>query len=202
LGLIVDEKYLDYASFVKLVIAALEAAGLDYLIGGAVAVWAWGEPRATQDLDLVVDIPLGHVQRLSEELEKRSMLVPAEIILDAVLEDRADLPINAIHMSTGFKAELFPLRPGDDLRRSALGRRQLVDLGPDLGELYLHAPEDLILYKLCYYNMSYQTKHLRDIGSIIAALGDELDHSYIEGWAGRKGLSALWSEILSQSRQK
>jgi hypothetical protein len=50
--------------------------------------------------------------------------------------------------------------------------------------------------------MSYQTKHLRDIGSIIAALGDELDHSYIEGWAGRKGLSALWSEILSQSRQK
>lgn len=198
-----EEKLLDYASFVKLVIAALEATGLDYMIGGAVAVWAWGEPRATQDLDLVVDIPLELVYRLSAELEQRSMLVPADIILDAILEDRTDLPIDAIHMFSGYKAELFPLRPDDELRRSALGRRQLVDLGPDLGEVYLHAPEDLVLYKLWYYGLSQPHKagkHLRDIGSIITTLGDELDFGYIEGWARRKGLSALWGEILKQAR--
>ena len=194
-----EEKLLDYASFVKLVIEALEATGLDYLIGGAVAVWAWGEPRATQDLNLVVDIPLELVDRLSEELEKRYMLVPADIITEAILEDRADLAINAIHIFSGYKAELFPLRIGDELRRSALDRRQRVDLGPDLGEVYLHAPEDLILYKLWYYGLSQQTKHLRDTGSIVTALGDELDTGYIEGWARLKGLSALWGEILKQT---
>ena len=103
-------------------------------------------------------------------------------------------------MFSGYKAELFPLWPGDELQRSALGRRQLVDLGPDLGEVYLHAPEDLILYKLWYYGPSRQTKHLRDIGSIVTTLGDGLDTGYIEGWARRKGSSALWDDILKQSR--
>ena len=57
---------LDIAGFLKLVIDALEAAGVDYLIGGAIAEWAWGEPRATQDLDLVVKIPI----RLSTSFPK------------------------------------------------------------------------------------------------------------------------------------
>ena len=46
-------KPLDIVDFLKLVIEALEAAKIEYLIGGAIAEWAWGEPRATQDLDLV-----------------------------------------------------------------------------------------------------------------------------------------------------
>ena len=40
-------KSLDIAGFLKLVIDALNAAGVEYLIGGAIAEWAWGEPRAT-----------------------------------------------------------------------------------------------------------------------------------------------------------
>ena len=39
-----NDKMMNYEDFVHLVIAALEAAGIDYLIGGAVAAWAWGEP--------------------------------------------------------------------------------------------------------------------------------------------------------------
>jgi hypothetical protein len=35
--------------------------------------------------------------KLSKELKKRDGLIPAEIILDSILEDRADIPINAIH---------------------------------------------------------------------------------------------------------
>jgi len=41
-------------------------------------------------LYLVVNIPIKSVNKLSKELEKRDMLVPAEIILDNILEDRAD----------------------------------------------------------------------------------------------------------------
>ena len=35
-----------------------------------------------------------------------------EIILDTILEDRADIPINAIYMYSGFKADLYPVREG------------------------------------------------------------------------------------------
>jgi hypothetical protein len=187
---------LDIAGFLKSVIEALNAAGVEYLIGGAIAEWAWGEPRATQDLDLVVKIPIKAINKLSKELEKRDMLVPAEIILDAIVEDRADIPINAIHMHSGFKADLYPLREGDELRRSAFQRRQQVDYGPPIGKVYIHSPEDLILYKLMYFSFSQQSKHSRDIAAILKSKKNELDLNYIEQWTARLGLSSLWKEML------
>ena len=189
-------KPLDIAGFLKLVIEALEAARVDYLIGGAIAEWAWGEPRATQDLDLVVKIPLKSVNKLSKELGKRDMLLPAEIILDNILEDRADIPINAIHIYSGFKADLYPVRDGDELRQSAFQRRQLVDYGPPIGKVYIHSPEDLILYKLIYFGLSQQSKHSRDIAAILKSKKDELDLKHIEGWVTRLGLTSLWKELL------
>jgi hypothetical protein len=129
------------------------------------------------------------------------MLVPADIILDTIIEDRADLPINAIHMYSGFKADLYPLRPDDDLRRLSLERRKLVDFGPPLGQVFIHSPEDLIIYKLWYFSLSQQTKHLRDITAIVLNLGDELDTGYIHKWVDRKGLITLWEEMLKNIKQ-
>jgi hypothetical protein len=189
-------KSLDIAGFLKLVIEALDAAGVEYLIGGAIAEWAWGEPRATQDLDLVVNIPMKSVNRLSKELERRDMLVPADIILDNILEDRADIPINAIHMYSGLKADLYPVREGDELRRSAFQRRIQVDYGSPIGKVYIHSPEDLILYKLMYFGLSQQSKHSRDIAAILKSKEDELDLDYIEQWTARLGLNSLWKEML------
>lgn len=191
-----------FEDFMKQVIASLEAAGVEYMIGGAVATWAWGEPRATLDLDLVVNIPLEAVRQLSVELEKHSMLVPDDIILDNILEIRSDLPINAIHMHSGYKAVLYPIREGDKLRASAFERRQKIDLGEPLGEVYLHSPEDLIIYKLWYYSISKQTKHIRDIISIVLTLAEELDFPYIEYWVNDKGLSTLWGELLDRIKSQ
>jgi len=191
---------LSYEDFVRQVIAAVEAASVAYMIGGAVAAWAWGEPRATLDLDLVVNIPLEAVGQLSKELEKRDMFVPEAIILNNILEERADIPINAIHMHSGYKADLYPLREGDELRTSAFNRRQKIDLGEPLGEVSLHSPEDLIIYKLWYYSISQQTKHIRDITSIMMTLGDELEFNYIENWVNKKGLTSIWGDLLARIR--
>jgi hypothetical protein len=195
-----DNDPISYGAFVRLVLDALEAAGIDYLIGGAVAAWAWGEPRSTLDLDLVVNIPVESVAAFSKELEKRDMPVPAEIILDAMIEEQADVPINAIHMYSGFKADLYTLHAHDELRQSAFRRRALVDFGPPIGSVYVHAPEDLIIYKTWYFSISRQTKHLHDIAAIAASLGDKLDYAYIETWIKRRGLTAIWQEILASIR--
>lgn len=197
-----NAEILSYESFVRLVLDAIESAGIEYLIGGAVAAWAWGEPRSTLDLDLVVNIPLELVGQLSDELKQRDMLVPEEIILDNILEDRVDLPINAIHMHSGYKADLYPVREGDELRAAAFDRRQKIDLGESFGEVYLHSPEDLVIYKLWYYSISQQTKHIRDITSIVMTLGDDLDFSYIEKWVTKKGIYNIWSELIAKIRSK
>jgi len=193
---------MDFADSLKLVLDALEAAGVEYMIGGAVAAWAWGEARTTRDFDVVIDVPIAKMERLSQELEKRDMLVPADIIYNLWAETRADLPVNAIHLHTGYKAELFLLRPGDDLRRAAFSRRRLVNLGPPLGEVYVHSPEDLILYKLLYFSISEQPKHTRDIASIILAQGDDLDVEYIECWAFKKSILPLWRKVYHETLKK
>ncbi len=193
-----DRLDLDFAAFVRLVLDALEAAGVTYMIGGAVGVWAWGDVRTTRDVDLVVELPFESVMALSRELEKREMLVPIEVIVDLMIEHRGDLPINAIHLRTGYKAELFLLRPGDVYRAMALSRRRLVDLGPRLGEVYVHAPEDLILYKLQYFALSQQPKHIHDIAGIAVAMEDQLDEPYLETWVEQLGLAATWNEVQRQ----
>jgi len=193
-----ERPFLGLIDFARLVLDALEAAEADYMLGGALAVAAWAEARSTQDVDIVVSVPLEHIKRLSKELEKRDMLVPVEVILDTFLESRADIPINAIHLHTGYKAELFLLRGGDALRESAFARRKMIDLGPPLGAVYVHAPEDLILYKLHYFRVSQQPKHIRDIASIVLAMTNELEYAYIEDWATSLGLQPLWDEVQEQ----
>lgn len=124
------------------------------------------------------------------------MLIPAGIFLDNILEDRADIPIKAIHVHSGLKADLYPVRDGDKLRQSAFQRRQQVDYGPPIGKVYIHSPEDLILYKLIYFGLSYQSKHSRDNAAILKSKRDELDIEYIEQWVTRLGLGSIWKELL------
>ena len=188
-----------FLDFARLVVDALEATGVTYLIGGAVAVWAWGEPRTTQDFDLVIHLPIDRIVPLSRALEERRMLVPPDILLDLVLQPEGDLPVNAIHLDSGYKAELFLLHEGDDFRAAALGRRQLVDLGPRLGAVFVHAPEDLILNKVAYYGLSGQTKHVRDIASMLVTVQeDELDWRYFDAWLDRLGLVDAWREMKAE----
>jgi hypothetical protein len=187
---------LDITGFLKLILEALEAVEIEYLIGGAIAEWAWGEPRATQDLDIVINLPIKAIGRFSKELEKRNMLLPADIILDTMTEDRADIPLNAIHMYSGLKADIYLMRDGDMLRQSAFQRRVLVDYGPSIGRVYVHSPEDLILYKLMYLGLSGQPKHARDIAAILRAKKNQLDFGYIEEWVTRLGLGSVWKELL------
>ena len=191
----------EFGSFMREVLDALEEAKVKYLVGGAVAVWGWGEARTTRDFNVVVDLPVEQMACLSETMRARQMHVPVQVILD-LYHSSTDLPINAIHQPTGYKLEIFLLRPDDPLRASALQRRLLIDFGPNIGEAYVHSPEDLILYKLQYYSLSSQPKHIRDIGSIIAMVGDEsLEQDYLPHWIDRLELTEIWQEIQNQMKR-
>lgn len=192
------DELLSFEGFLKRILSVLEEAGIDYLIGGAVAAWAWGEPRATMDIDFVIHLEIDQIASLSQALEKADIYLPPEIILANLEETRLDLPINAIHGASGYKAEMFLLRDGDALRASAFQRRVRVDFGGQVGEVYVHSPEDLIVYKLLYYAVSQQTKHVRDIGSILMVMRDDLNYEYIQHWANEMELNAILEEILRQ----
>ncbi|MBK7453914.1 MAG: hypothetical protein IPJ46_09445 [Anaerolineales bacterium] len=66
-----NDKPLDITDFLKLILEALKASGIEYMIGGAIAGVGLGEPRATQDLDIVINLPIKAIGKFSKELEKR-----------------------------------------------------------------------------------------------------------------------------------
>ena len=181
-----------------MILYVLEKSDIDYMVGGAVAVWPWGEPRSTQDIDIVIQLGVEHINTLSKELEKVEIFLPPDIIMENLFETRGDLPINAIHGMSGYKAEMFLVREEDELRKAAFQRRVKVDFGPEVGEIFIHSPEDLIIYKMLYYSLSQQTKHIRDIGSILKTMGEQLDREYIKRWAEEKQLISIWQEILQE----
>ena len=193
-----SREYLSFEEFIKMILTVLDRAGIDYMIGGAVAAWAWGEPRSTQDVDLVIHLNVEKAILLSKELERVEIYLPAEIIVENIYETRTDLPINAIHGTSGYKAEMFLVRATDELRKLAFQRRVKVDFGPGLGNVFVHSPEDLILYKMLYYSLSQQTKHIRDIGAIIGVMNDRLDYSYIQEWVKQKDLTPIWDKIQKE----
>lgn len=66
------------------------------------------------------------------------------------------------------------------------------------GEVYVHAPEDLIINKVHYYSLSQQTKHIRDIASILVFSGELLDEAYLSEWMDLLDLEETWLVVQSE----
>lgn len=186
---------LSLLDFARLILDAIEATHTEYMLGGALAVMAYAEARATQDVDVVVNLPLERIQDFSRELEKRQVLIPPDLILERFIQPQGDVPLSGIHLTSGQRADIFLLQEGDPLRISALARRRLFDLGLPLGQVYVHAPEDLILYKLRYFAMSEQDKHIRDIAALLYGQRGKLDEAYLQRWVVSLGLEGYWHRI-------
>jgi hypothetical protein len=191
---------LNFHEFVRVIVDILSANDIEYAVGGGLAVWAWGEARLTQDVDVVVHLKDSQIEPLSRAFMQQKMAVPPDIMRDLIYDPQGDLAINAIDGFSGFKAELFPVRDRDAFRPLALKRKKWADIGPDYGEMFVLSPEDLILYKVQYYSISRQTKHIRDIGSILDRT--EVDHAYILDWLNRWNLVPEWKKILTSHQNR
>ena len=86
-----------------LVIEALEALNVPYLIGGSLASAVHGVARATADTDLVTDLRPEHAEPLAEALIG-AFYVDTKAIQDAVRHRNS---FNVIHLETMFKVDLF-----------------------------------------------------------------------------------------------
>lgn len=193
---------LSLLDFARLVLDAIEATEAEYMLGGALAVMAYAEARATQDVDVVLNLPLESIQDFSRELAQRQVLIPADLILERFIHPQGDTPLSGIHLHSGQRADIFLLQEGDPLRVSALARKRLIDLGTPLGVVYVHAPEDLILYKLRYFAISEQDKHIRDIAALIYAQPGKLDEEYLNKWVESLGLEAYWQRVQAEAARR
>lgn len=162
--------------------SVLDALGIRYLVGGSVASSLYGIPRATQDVDLVADVRLPHVEGIASALAGE-FYVDADMIRDAV-KRRASF--NVVHLTTMFKADVFVLQ-GDSWSREemARARTELLDMPEGKVAIRFASPEDTLLHKLIWYKLGNQTSDRQwgDILGVLKVQGDALDQAYLDRWA-------------------
>jgi hypothetical protein len=176
-------------------VSALERLQVPYLITGSVAAMAYGEPRLTNDIDVVVDINASHVSGLLAQFPADEFYLSDEAIHDA-LARRGQF--NIIHPASGLKIDVM-IQQGTAFERSRFSRTRLVYFADKQGGRFA-APEDVILKKMEYYREGGSEKHLRDIAGIMRVSAGTIDEPYIGQWADQLGLREVWDAILRRLR--
>jgi hypothetical protein len=181
-------------SLLARVVAGLADAGVAYMLSGSLASSLQGEPRATHDIDLVVDIQFADVARVMGALAAPDVYLDAEAVSEAV---RRRSMFNLLHMDSGDKVDFWLLKD-EPFDRERFGRRIEVDA---LGlRLAVSSPEDTILMKLRWAAQAGGSeKQLDDAVGVYELQAGALDEAYLDEWAGRLGLSADLSAVRSRS---
>jgi hypothetical protein len=181
-------------ALLRRIVEALGAADVPYMLTGSLASSLQGEPRATHDIDLVIEIDDSQVPRLLRTLGAPDLYVEESAVVEAV---RRRTVFNLIEPSTGDKVDFWPLTD-DPFDGARFSRRRSVDA---LGlRLAVSAPEDTILMKLRWARDSGGSeKQLTDALRVYELQAATLDVGYLEEWADRLGVDDLLAQLVEQA---
>jgi hypothetical protein len=185
----------DVLDIAALVASAIESLGGGYFIGGSVASALHGEPRATNDIDVIVSLPVGFSRRLADSLGS-DFEVDSEMLRIALL--RASCA-NVFYLPSFTKVDLFGVgaEPFDE---SEFSRRRQVEVRTGLW-LWVKSAEDSILRKLLWYRAGGQVadSQWRDVRGILRVNADRLDQGYLRSWSERLGIQALLTQAMTNA---
>jgi hypothetical protein len=177
------------------VISFFETSNIEYFVGGSVASTIHGEPRFTQDVDLVVRLDAHQIVALQKALGQD--FYSSEIALREAIERRSCA--NLIHTSTGFKIDLMISRERP-FERSRFQRKQRIQ--DESHAFWVATPEDTVLVKLEWYRDGGEVseRQWRDVQTVLMTQ-EALDLDYMKHWATELDVSDLLEKALSEAKQ-
>jgi len=181
----------------KKIVDVFEDLQIPYLVTGAVASIAYGEPRLTNDIDIVADLKEDHVEGLLRAFPADDFYIDEEIVREAIQNHGQ---FNIIHPSSGLKVDVMMKKntPHDKIRFERIRRIYPMESY----QASFAAPEDVIIKKMEYYKEGGSDKHLRDIAGILKISVESVDRNYIFEWAQRLGLLEIWDAIQKKLNEK
>lgn len=183
---------------IKPVIKAFEKLAIPYYIGGSIASSLYGIARATMDVDVIADISQSHITDFVNMLSE-SYYIEEEPIREAI---NLNSSFNLIHLDSIIKIDVFTHKR-DPFNRAAIDRKLkdfLVE-GDKESDYYFASPEDIILNKLRWYEMSDRVSERQwlDIIGVIKVQGDFLNKEYLLKWSIFLDVSKLLKDAFSEA---
>ena len=174
------------AELIGFISSRLGQAGIPYMIVGSIASSYHGEPRATRDLDVVIDPSADALRRFVASVPTEAFYVDGDSALQA-LRERGQF--NVIDQASGWKVDLV-IRKDRPFSIEEFSRRQPAEL---VGvPSFVATAEDIIIAKLEWAKRGESERQLRDVAAMIAVGGDGLDLGYLERWVAALELHAEW----------
>jgi hypothetical protein len=177
------------------VVKALDAAGIQYMLTGSIASSFYGEPRATHDIDLVVNIRKEKVEQILQAFQPPNFYLDKDSILSAISNKSM---FNLIDVNSGYKVDFWTLtdQPFDESRFS----RKRIERFSGL-ELAVSSPEDTILMKLRWSRLSGGSeKQFIDAMRVFEIKYHELDFGYLEHWVQELEVISLWERLRKEAQ--
>jgi len=164
------------------------------MVTGSLASSYHGEPRATRDLDIVIDPDGDSIDRLVRGLGAAGFYVDRDAAFEAL---RERTQFNAI----GDDAEKidFIIRKDRPFSIEEFERRRPADLLGTPG--FITSIEDTIVAKLEWASTTASERQLRDVVGMLAVAGAAIDLAYVERWVAALGLQDGWSSVAVNLRR-
>ena len=177
------------------VAAAIEAVGGAYFIGGSLASSLHGEPRATNDIDIVLSLPAALSVDLCRTLGSDFELQPDELRRALT---RAETT-NGFFLPYLTKIDFFGLgrEPFDEIE---FARRRAIQIRASGEHLVVKSAEDSILRKLWWFRLGGEVsdRQWRDVTAMLRANAGDLDESHLDTWSGPLAVA----DLLARARQQ
>lgn len=180
-------------AFLGLVVQAMDDLRLPFMLTGSLAASYHGAPRATQDIDLVVEPDAATLLKLASILRDRGLYVSDDAVSEAA---RIRGQFNAIDPDSGWKADFIVRKDRPFSVAEFRHRRPIRILDLDLA---ITRPEDLIVAKLEWAKAGDSERQIRDVAEIVAVQGSAIDLAEVERWVDELDLREQWELVRARS---
>jgi len=159
------------------------------LIGGH-ALPAYGQIRATQDVDVAIAAKHGDIVKLQAHLSKLGYQLPSNPQPDAPLFFVTDL-------KNMLEIEIWTKPDGVVFDKELLRRRIRVRPFDDEFEMFAIGPEDFIVNKMARKDRGVQDE--QDVISVLSRQKGKLDYAYLDSRAKDAGVVEILITLMKRS---
>jgi hypothetical protein len=165
------------------------------MVTGATAAIIYGQPRVTNDLDVVLSLDDSSRAALLRAFSGEEFYVPPESVIQAEQARSQRGHFNLIHLESGYKADIY-LSGNDPLHAWAMPLRRRLRWSAGL-EIAVAPPEYVVLRKLEYFREGGSAKHPADIQAIREVTG--VDEAVLAPWLERLNLDGVWQGLKART---